>query len=350
MLAYRARVHDLEHPVPASRCGVLSTGVQDTPPGTTAHLALGARVNGTSNLPSGLALVHSLRGTMHMHRDRDVSMLASALRPDHSADLLAQTHGRFFADLPSDTTIGEAYDEVAYAMASVMSDGVRRSKGVLSTELNLIVSERLRPWCSGCRVHHVHDGLFRLASLPAGLRLVANGDGSAHFVAGARPSPVDVTASRRELTRRFLRLCGPATHRTMAAWLGLTPAAANRWWDLIAGDTTDVTVDGRRYFMHREDLAAAGRAPTPTAVHLLPPYDPWVEVCDREVLVPEASTRKRIWSSAANPGLLLAGGEIAGTWRRRAATITVTPLLPLATKRLDAIEPPDGARVVVDSR
>jgi hypothetical protein len=338
VLAYRAAAHDLEHPTAAKDCGVLDAGVQDTPPGTTAQLALDARLSGPAR---GLALVHSMRGAMHLHRAKDLPLLAAALRPDRAEDLLVQTHGRFFADLGDDVAIGDAWDEVAGAMATVMADGEPRTKGELSTALNRTVAKRLRPWCSGCGVDHVHDGLFRMATLPAGLRLEPQPDRSARFVAGAQPKATDATRARRELARRFLRLAGAASPASLGAWLGFEAKAAARWWDLIADETVEVSVDGRRLYT-LGDLP--GRA-TPTRAHLLPAYDPWLEIADRDVVAPAKEVRRQVWRPANNPGVLLVGGEIAGIWRRKNATVTVTALLPVAASA--AITPSPGTSIAM---
>ena len=199
-LAYRAAVHDITRPATSvEACAVLDIGVQDTPPGTTAGRALAARLPAGAevDLPGSLALVHSMRGTMHLHRVADLRLLATALRPDDAADLLRQTHGTFFVEAAAaGVPVGVAFDEVADKMAGVMADGAPRSKGELSSALNEVVDERLRPWCAGCGAAHVHDGLFRLATLPAGLRLLPAGDGSADFVAA--PPPVTAGTDTRE--------------------------------------------------------------------------------------------------------------------------------------------------------
>ncbi|GIF49824.1 winged helix DNA-binding protein [Asanoa ferruginea] len=323
---------------------VLEVGIQDTPAGTSARQAL--RLRGGSG-DAGLALVHGARGAMHLHRAADLPALAAALRPSEETDLRKQSFGPFFAGLSG--SVGAAIDEVATAMAAVMADGVRRSKGELSTSLRATVDARLRPWCDRCAVDHVNDALFRLASLPAGLRLIPNGDGSADFVATGALGPVgDVSAGRRELVRRFLRYAGPTNRDGLAGWLGLSPAAARRWWALA--DVVPVSVDGRRLFLHPDDLAAARSAPPADGVWLLPPNDPILELGDRELLVPDATDRKRVWRPTANPGALLLDGAVAGTWRRRADTVTVTPFGSLsATHRRRLAAATDGEVVVAES-
>jgi hypothetical protein len=352
-----AAVH--AHRVAGLHPGVLDVGVQDTPPGTSAHQAL--RVRGVTS-DAGLALVHGARGAMHLHRAADLPALAAALRPQEAADLRKQSFGPFFAVLSG--PVGAALDEVAAAMAGVMADGVRRSKGELSTSLRATVDARLRPWCERCAVDHVNDALFRLASLPAGLRLVPNGDGSADFVSSRAPdtgapasgplAPAggalapDVDAARRELVRRFLRYAGPTNRDGLASWLGLSPAAARRWWALA--DVVPVSVEGQRLFLHPDDLAAARSAPHAEGLWLLPPNDPVLELSDRELLVPNPADRKRVWRATANPGALLVNGAVAGTWRRRGGTVTVTAFGSLsATHRRQLAALTDGEVVVAES-
>ena len=315
VLAYRAWVHDLEQPVAApADCGVLDIGVQDTPPGTTAGPALRARVQspGDLALSPGLALVHSLRGVMHVHRAVDLPLLVAALRPEGAADR-------------------GAVDQVAKAMIEVLSDDATRTKGELSTEITEILPSPIRPWCQVCRVDHVDDGLFRMATLPAGLQLRPVGHRSASFFRVTLPSMAEPAPARRELLRRFLRRCGPACPKDLAKWIGITPAAARRWWELLADELVEVRVGGKRLWMHTEDLAVARTAAAPTAVWLLPPYDPLVEVASRELLLTDKECRHQLWRAVANPGPVLMAGEVIGTWRRRKQMITVSPFGPLCT-------------------
>lgn len=314
VLAYRASVHDLEQPVATlADCGVLDVGVQDTPPGTTAWLALRARVSALDDPASRpeLALVHSLRGAMHVHRTADLPLLVAALRPESADDR-------------------RAVDQVATAMVEVMGDGVTRTKGELSTQITRILPAPMRPWCQVCRVDHVDDGLFRIATLPAGLQLRPVGHRSASFFCVSLPSEAEPGPARSELLRRFLRRCGAAGPKDLAAWVGVTPATAGRWWALLADELVEIRVGGKRLWMHTEDLASAREADAPTAARLLPPYDPLVEVASRNVVQPDKARRQLLWRAVANPGPVLFAGEVVGTWRRRAELITVSAFEPLS--------------------
>jgi hypothetical protein len=78
----------------------------------------------------------------------------------------------------------------------------------------------------------------------------------------------------------------------------------------------------------RELLGAAGGV-----VHLLGPFDPYVQLRDRATLVPDPTAGKELWRTLGRPGALAASGEMLGTWRPRAAgsrlTVRVEPWAPL---------------------
>lgn len=255
---------------------------------------------------------------MHVHRERDLGLLTAALRPDEAED-------------------ADAVDRVAEAMTQAMDDVQAPTKGQLSTRVTRLVPPRLRAWCPGCQVEHVPDGLFRAATLLAGLRLHPVGNRSATFERAPAPHRGDSEPARQELLRRFLRLCGPATATDLAAWTGTTPPVAKHWWRLLADQLVEVRIDGQRLWMHHEDLSAAREIDAATAVRLLPPYDPLTEVANRPLLLPDPVHRRQVWRAVANPGLVLIAGEIAGAWRRRQRAITITPFRSLSTAQQRAI-------------
>lgn len=342
VLAYRAAAGGL-----SGVGSVLLTGVQDHPVGATARLALALRGASVADPDRGV-LVHSVRAAMHVHRSGDLSLLAAALRIDDGAELAKQAIGPFGADLGSG--FGAAVDDVAAVMRDVMADGVARTKGELSGAVSPRVDRRLAPWCQGCGVHHVQDALFRYATLQAalvidvesskvfrfrvlsaeldGARAGASDPGAAAPAVSADPGG-GTDAARGELVRRFVHAAGPVRPDHLAAWLSLTPAAAKRWWSLVEPDLTDVGVDGRRGWVLAADLSLLEDPPEPGELRLLGPYDPLTELADRDFLVPDATARRQVWAAAANPGIVLCDGEIAGTWRRRTGrgrlTLTVSP-------------------------
>lgn len=76
-------------------------------------------------------------------------------------------------------------------------------------------------------------------------------------------------------------------------------------------------------------------------MRLLANLDPLNTGRDRELLVPDAAVRKRIWRVLGGPGTLLVGGEIGGLWRAtktgKKLLVTVEPLGALATAVRDEL-------------
>jgi hypothetical protein len=358
VLAYRYAAHDLAPAAADSGRGanVLATGVQDYPAGRSATLALRLRTGPAPGPPA--VLVHSIRGAMHLHRTADLGRLAAALRLADVRDLPAQTIGPFGAELAAaGLALGAALDEVAAAMRAAVAGGRTPAKGELSGAVSPRVDPRLAPWCEGCGVAHVQDQLFRMATLQA--RLVVEVDAGAagrfHYRAAepppAPPPPAGPPHSRAALVRDFLAAFGPARPPQLASWLGLTPAAARRWWwDLIADELCPVMVDGRESWAHVDHLDALRTAPGPRGARLLPPYDPLTELADRQFLVPDPARRRTVWRAAANPGIVLVDGEICGVWRQRRTrdrlTIRLEPFTTLSARHRRAAEA--DAAVIAD--
>jgi hypothetical protein len=78
-----------------------------------------------------------------------------------------------------------------------------------------------------------------------------------------------------------------------------------------------------------------------TAVRLLPSGDAyWLhhDAAHRELLVPDAKERAALWTPRVWPGAVLVGGELAGTWRRAQAKLSVEPWRRLTPTEREAVE------------
>jgi len=67
-------------------------------------------------------------------------------------------------------------------------------------------------------------------------------------------------------------------------------------------------------------------AETPAApARLLPSGDAYflLDGAERQLLIPRADQRQRLWTSRVWPGALLVEGEIRGTWRRTQHTVRI---------------------------
>jgi hypothetical protein len=81
--------------------------------------------------------------------------------------------------------------------------------------------------------------------------------------------------------------------------------------------------------------------PVPAApARLLPSGDTWflLQGADRELLVPNESQRRALWTSRVWPGALLVEGETVGTWRRAGHVLTIQPWRRLSFGQRNAVE------------
>lgn len=135
---------------------------------------------------------------------------------------------------------------------------------------------------------------------------------------------IDPDLARAELLRRYLRCYGPSTRGDFAAWAGIHTGDTDPWWNLVGDELTQVEVSGTSWIL-TEDLDALRSAPIPKGVRLLPPRDPYTQMRDRETIV-DKKYHPEVWKTVGEPGTVLAGGKIIGTWRPRKSgrTLAIT--------------------------
>lgn len=149
-----------------------------------------------------------------------------------------------------------------------------------------------------------------------------------------RPLPPDPEAERR-LVEKFLHAYGPATRADLAAWLGCSPKQAARLWQTARERMLPVEKEGRAAWMLAADLPHLLQAAPPRQpLVLLGPHDPYLDARDRDLLLADPAGQRKVWRTAANPGVLLRGGQVAALWKPRAArggmAVAVTPLAELS--------------------
>jgi len=104
----------------------------------------------------------------------------------------------------------------------------------------------------------------------------------------------------------------------------------------------EVSVDGSPAWLPADRVDALTSAPPPEVVRLLGAFDPYLQARDRALIVPDKALYKTLWPVLGRPGALFVDGEVAGTWRPRAAgkklTLTVEAFAPLPPSTWAAIE------------
>jgi hypothetical protein len=217
-------------------------------------------------------------------------------------------------------------------------------RGRASTAVTGLVPAALSYRCRGCQATHILEQLMRLAPIHGGVRLAA-GVSPATLVPLAGTRAVTTSPDTRAATavvEYYLRAHGPAGKADAAGFVGTTRSVVDRMWP--AG-LAKVRVDGRTAYLPADRVAALENPPEPDPVRLLPPLDPLLQARDRATLVPDRARRNDVWKILGNPGVLLAEGDIAGTWRSKASrrrrpdfTVAAFGPLPPPTRRAAAAE------------
>jgi len=329
VLGYRVAAQGLDRP--GGPPPALALGIQDTPPGS-ARLALAARTPGPVD-DGGLTLLWAARGAPHLHRPADLPALAAALWPVSDADATARITS---TPVKEGARLGiAALRAAADALRAVVTGPM--PKGEASAAVSARVPASLTLWCASCDAQHVSGAVFQQAGLFAGVRLEPGARPTTLAPIPGWPGVPDAAAGTPELLAAILRLLGPGTLADAARHLGTTPAALRPVWP---GDLAEVRVDGAPAWLPADAVDALRAAPPPRLVRLLPPSDPYLAA--RDLLVPDRARRKAIWRPLASPGVVLVDGELAGTWRAKAARdaleVGVTPFAPLARATLDEVE------------
>ncbi|MDQ3871850.1 MAG: winged helix DNA-binding domain-containing protein [Chloroflexota bacterium] len=307
ILAYRRNVQALDErlpPGPDSLRHAAWAGLQDSMP-RAALLSIHARVDGTN--PStwedpSLVQLWGPRFSAYVVAARDVAVFSLGRLPDD-----AKTH-RFAQDLA--------------ARLHSFLDGRRMTYGEAGRGLG------------------VHHNALRYAA-PTGTVLI-RWEGARQPTVWTVPAPdVDPREARLELARRYLHVFEPTSSEGFARWAGIAPAVAHAAFGALAGSLTPVrTPLGDALVLTRDEPAFRAPAAPPASARLLPSGDAYflLQGVDRELLVPEAERRRALWTPRVWPGAILVAGEIAGTWRRAEAAITIHPWRRLSREERSAVE------------
>jgi hypothetical protein len=162
-------------------------------------------------------------------------------------------------------------------------------------------------------------------------------------VAAPEIEPGDATL---ELARRYLHIFGPTTAAGFARWAGISRSAAAGAFASLEGSLLPVRSPLGDELLLSADEPAMRAGDTPaTPTRLLPSGDAYylLQGAERELLVPRADQRLRLWTPRVWPGALLVEGEIRGTWRRAQHIVRMDAWGRLSRRMRDAIEAEAGA-------
>lgn len=157
-------------------------------------------------------------------------------------------------------------------------------------------------------------------------------------VPAAEIEPAD---ARRELARRYLHVFGPSTAAGFARWAGVARGAATETFASLERSLLAVRSPlGDEWLLAEDEPLLRADATPPAPARLLPSGDAYflLDGAERELLVPDAGRRARLWTSRVWPGALLVDGEIRGTWRRAQHTVRIEVWEHLSRAARDAVE------------
>ena len=331
VLAFRWRAHQLgREPGSGSVAdtALLDFGVQDTGP-RGARWALANRGLETYD-DADVLLAWTLRVSPHLYRRADLAELLVATAPLNEADAGKRIHDAARPLRRAGIPVLDALAVIAEQQRAIVTAPM--DKGTLSTALTARLDAPYLRRCEPCQATHAWESPFRMAALQGGLELEPGTSPPVlRRIPRYRPRLFGTSgaeaAPRFDVVRNYLRFFGPARPRDAAAFLDAPAKEVTAHWpeDVVPveGDRRDGLVVGAR---RRRGRPGGGGRPGPAAVRLLGPYDAWLQLRDRDTLLPDRVRARDVWRTIGRPGAVVRGGEVIGTWRPRSAgsRLTVT--------------------------
>ncbi len=368
VLAFRLAGHSLAVRLPA---GSLLTaagacGLQNTAPDAAA-LALHARVSALApgtveralEVERALLMAWSLRAAMTVFPTRDAAVFTAGLLPDGEQALRAFMPGAE----PGLERAGMSAEQLVERTATVLPE-VLRGRALAKSELGVELAERIGRGMAGTQRENwfspsyiaaeqfLGETLVRFALPVMALRglLCFGARRGAEWPLvrsdewlGAPVGQGNAGQARAELVRRYLRCYGPSTPEHLAEWAGIGRGQAARAWALVQQELVEVRIGGRTGWLHHRDMASFTSPPAAQGVRFLPPHDPYLQMRDRSLFVPDRAVQRHIWRPAGSPGVVLLEGQLVATWRARkvgerlrVAVEALAPLSPSARAEIEA--------------
>ncbi len=307
ILAFRRRVGALDARLPEGRESLRLAawaGLQDSMP-RAALLSLHARVEG-----------------IHPSSWEDPS-LVQLWGPRYSAYVVAERDFALFslARLPDDARGRERAERMAERLR-VHLDGARTTNREVG------------------KAAGVNPNSFRYAAATGTVAIRWDGARAPIVWTVAAPE-VDPAAARQDLALRYLHVFGPATADRFARWAGISQRSASAAFAALAGSLLPVRSPlGDELLLADDEPAMRAAAAAPAPARLLPSGDAYflLDGQERELLVPRADQRERLWTSRVWPGALLVDGEIRGTWRRAQHVVRIDVWGRLSRTAREAVE------------
>ena len=186
----------------------------------------------------------------------------------------------------------------------------------------------------------VHPNQLRYAALTGTVAI--RWDGARQPLVWMTPEPeIDSHQALLELARRHLHIFGPATAESFSGWAGVATPRGLAAFDELGSSLVEVlTPMGPASVLASDEPELTAGPGEPAPARFLPSGDALflLQGPDRELLIPDAGSRARLWTPRVWPGALLVDGEIIGTWRRSHGRVTIQPWRPVSAAERHAVE------------
>jgi hypothetical protein len=216
----------------------------------------------------------------------------------------------------------------------------KRIQDIAARLQSALVGRRMLQSAAARAMGAKHPNELRYAA-PTGTILI-RWDGSHQPDIWNVPAPeIDRHEARLELARRYLQVFGPTTPEAFATWAGIGLFSSIKAFETLSKSLVPVRTPIGEAWILSKDEPLFRAVPGPAApARLLPSGDTWflLQGADRELLVPNESQRRALWTSRVWPGALLVEGETVGTWRRAEHVLTIQPWRRLSRPQRDAVE------------
>ncbi len=249
-----------------------------------------------------------MRGTLHLLAAGDWLLYIRALR--------ASRLGAMRRIMARSGVSPKEADAVTEAVVEVLrSAPMTRSELTQAVLSRGILGKKAKPW-----FELSWWGVVRQAMVEGLICYGPERGAEATFVRADQWLPKQKEVGDREaqqlLVRRYLKAYGPATLRDFSRWAGMAVKEARPAWDSLQDEMVEVSVEGRKGWLLRQDYQqAANSAPRKAVLRLLPSFDPYLlGHVEKDHLVDDRYY-KRVYRGAGwiSPVVLL-DGKVVGTW------------------------------------
>lgn len=252
-----------------------------------------------------LIKTYSLRGTLHLLPAADFPLYINALKRGQ-----VESAWRNMARIGITAKAAEGLNEAA--MAALRRGAL--TKSALTERVKPNVGKKVRAGMSQ------FWNIFRPA-FAAGLICYGPESGrEAVFIRVdqwlPRQKEISALEAQQMLLRRYLRAYGPAALQDFSKWTGLRMSEAKAVWETLHDEYIEVSIEGERAFLLRDDHAQlANSSHDGHVLRLLPHFDPYLLAhADKNHLV-RFSHYKRVYRNQGwiSPVILL-DGRVIGVW------------------------------------